>query len=335
MKKYISLILAVIFIFLSISPVTYATVYVTDVKGHWAEKYVNRLLLADIANGYEDKTFRPDNEINIDELVTLVLKSKGEKTETASEGYWASDIINAAKAAGILNGIVKSDYSVPATREEMCVIIVNAFAIAYEEDALQSFSDADKITAEYIKAVNAAVGSGVIKGYTDGEIGALMHLTRAEACTAVENALAYEPEKADFADAQYNLNDMVNGGETPFSIYTAPRNNGNVSEYKLVSEKQDGTYSIFSEAGTVKRAAAYWRLDDINNGVIIIPEKDESSSGKRGDVIVCFTAPESLNYELDLSVKNIGTDVLGGGSYSFTFAGADDKLDAAIIKKAL
>ena len=336
MKKHISLILAVIFIFLSISPAAYATVYVTDIKGHWAEKYINRLLLADIASGYNDKTFRPDNEINIDEFVTLVLKSKGEKTEIAPDEYWAADIIKSAETAGILNGIQKDDYSVPATREEMCVIIVNAFGITCEDDALGNFSDAGDVTAEYKKAVNAAVGSGVIKGYNDKEIGAIMHLTRAEACTAVENALAYEPEKTEFVDAEYKLNDMTNGGETPFSIYTAPRNNGNVSEYKLVSEKQDGTYSIFSEAGTVKRAAAYWKLDDIDNGVMIIPEKDESASGKRGDVIVCFTAPYSLNYEFDLSVKNIGTDVLGGGgSYSFTFAEAEDKLDAAIIKKGV
>ena len=43
----------------------------TDISGHWAESYINRAAILGWVKGYEDKTFRPDNQITRAEAMTL------------------------------------------------------------------------------------------------------------------------------------------------------------------------------------------------------------------------------------------------------------------------
>lgn len=44
----------------------------TDIKGHWAEKYINELVDAGIVDGYEDNTFKPENYIARGENAKLI-----------------------------------------------------------------------------------------------------------------------------------------------------------------------------------------------------------------------------------------------------------------------
>ena len=44
----------------------------TDIKGHWAEKYIKAVYLLEIINGYEDGTFKPDQYITRAEVMAIV-----------------------------------------------------------------------------------------------------------------------------------------------------------------------------------------------------------------------------------------------------------------------
>ncbi len=47
----------------------------TDISGHWAEKNINDLVNMGIINGYDNGTFKPDNNITRAEAATLVLRA--------------------------------------------------------------------------------------------------------------------------------------------------------------------------------------------------------------------------------------------------------------------
>ena len=44
----------------------------TDIKGHWAEKYITELQDAGLVDGYEDNTFKPENYIARGENAKLI-----------------------------------------------------------------------------------------------------------------------------------------------------------------------------------------------------------------------------------------------------------------------
>ena len=302
MKRIISLILGMTFVFsASIPNVSAAMVYAKDVNGHWAEKYINRLILAGTVSGYGDGSFRPDNNINIDEFLTLILKNKGEEIIPSESGYWALDIVEKAQNSGILGNINSENYSRPITREEMCVIVVNAFGINADGEGTEAFSDFNEVNEIYKDSVDKIVNSGVISGYDDNTIKPKGTLTRAEACTVIEKALLYEPEKGEFTEKVYDLKDLMAEAETPFDVYTAPKSDGDISKYKNVGETKNAQFSIFSESGSVKRAALYWELENIDKGALVIPEKNESASYRS---VYCDKTKRTKSYSRATRRKN-------------------------------
>ena len=74
MKKRIILILAIIMI---LSVFSQAFGQLNDINGHWAEGEIRDLVNKGIINGYEDSTFKPDNEITRAEFVSIINKALG------------------------------------------------------------------------------------------------------------------------------------------------------------------------------------------------------------------------------------------------------------------
>ncbi|QOR35502.1 DUF5011 domain-containing protein [Clostridium sp. 'deep sea'] len=51
--------------------------YFTDIKGHWAEAYINQMYNAGVVNGFKDKTFRPDTALKREQVVVIINKLIG------------------------------------------------------------------------------------------------------------------------------------------------------------------------------------------------------------------------------------------------------------------
>lgn len=71
-----------------------------DIKGHWAEKYINKSVEMGFINGYKDNTIRPNNKIKLSEVCAVVIKAFDFKTKNdlyfskLRNNMWYSDYVN-------------------------------------------------------------------------------------------------------------------------------------------------------------------------------------------------------------------------------------------------
>lgn len=114
----------------------------TDVaNGQYYTGYVNAMKQAGIMNGYEDGTFRANQDVTREEMVTMIMKAysyaTGEKVTTGSASStfkdigsvssYAVDSLEAAMSLGIVNGMGSSDNFEPKsllTRDQMAKVLV-------------------------------------------------------------------------------------------------------------------------------------------------------------------------------------------------------------------
>lgn len=195
----------------------------TDIKGHWAQKYIHDLTGFGIIGGYPDNTFRPDNSITRAEFVKLAvladLTNPSDPTSRASTaglpvgtpvpfadttGHWS-------QSQGFLQQAIAWKLIVPEeyadgrfepdrriTRLEMAVILVRAIgkdgearqaaatgAVAVAGDVELSFADRDDIPVARRGYVKVAADKGMIGGYPDKTFRPAGNATRAEAAKMI------------------------------------------------------------------------------------------------------------------------------------------------------
>ena len=82
----------------------------SDISGHWAEEKIQSWIDQELIKGYEDGTFKPENNITRAEFMTLV-NGAFDYTETeeisfsdVAEDAWYAEAVKKAKAAGYITG---------------------------------------------------------------------------------------------------------------------------------------------------------------------------------------------------------------------------------------
>lgn len=161
---------------------------------HWAYSYVIKLSNKNIIDGYEDKTFRPDNKIKKSEFIALVLRILDiDLTDYEMDSdHWfiSSGYLNACKDIGLIKeqdygrNYTKFNCDDNITREEMMFIVSRAIQylklpVNDVKNYSEFFDDANSI--KYKNDLNIAVHYGIIKGYPDGTFRPKNNATRAEA----------------------------------------------------------------------------------------------------------------------------------------------------------
>ncbi|MEN6348488.1 MAG: S-layer homology domain-containing protein [Syntrophomonas sp.] len=176
-------------------PPTAPSANLIDIKNHWAEKNIVRLVALDAISGYPDGSFKPDNPITRAEFTTVLVKTFKLKDKTGmiyadTAGHWAKDYIAAAAAHQIVNGYSDSLFGPDdfITREQMAVMIAKA-ALLSPAVLDARFTDSSSISGWARDSVAAAIGHEIIKGYPDNTIRPRRITSRAEAVTALVNAL--------------------------------------------------------------------------------------------------------------------------------------------------
>lgn len=167
------------------------------VDAHWANQAVSSLAAKQIITGTESGVFEPGRAVTRAEFIamlarTLKLESKAASTFTdVPEAAWYANAVNAAFAAGIVKGKdgLVFDPNAAITREEMAVMLMNAYAYAGgtsgEAVASETFKDAGEISEWAESAVTSAESAGLIQGNGEGNFAPGASLTRAEAAQAV------------------------------------------------------------------------------------------------------------------------------------------------------
>ena len=172
----------------------------TDVpETHWAHDGIMRITALGGFNGYEDGTFKPDNQITHEEFLTVVMSltyrgdinTAPERLNSVNWADWAKPALNAAVDAGIIMAEDTDLLAVntPITRAEMAEIISRVLDYLYKTKA--SYLDTGKITdwntipVKYRRYIAEVYAKGIISGYDDGSFGPARSLTRAEASAVI------------------------------------------------------------------------------------------------------------------------------------------------------
>lgn len=229
-KTLWSLLVCAVIGFFLLAPVNPVAAAFTDIKGHWAESYINNLVNDGYIKGYTDNTFRPDRTISRAEFLTIIMNIKGLKASTSASnsfsdigGHWARGLINQAVTQGI---VVKSEYSgtykpnQALKRSEAAAMMVRAMG---QQPSNGNITFKDKTNVEksiYKGYIIAAYNLGLINGYNDGEFKPFELVTRAQACTML-NTFSKKTGPAAPPVGSGVFNRIVVGGNT-YDFMTTP-----------------------------------------------------------------------------------------------------------------
>lgn len=196
MKKIVLCILATILLATSLMPshLSYSQSQktFTDVtQAHWAYPFISYLSANDFIAGYTDGTFRPNNNIRIDEFIAITVNALGYRLESKSSD-WSKPFIEKAIELRIIEDLEFSSYSALITREQMLSIATNALKTkamiptstldVYVKSDIKDFHYIDDY---YKQNIIDAYKFGLSVGLPDGSFQPKNQATRAEASVVI------------------------------------------------------------------------------------------------------------------------------------------------------
>ncbi len=168
----------------------------SDVKGHWAETYINTLVEAGGIGGYPDGTFRPDDTISKAEFISILLGVTGNKPEI--NGDWMTSVLKKAYDTGLYTYGGDWGYDNmagdPIYREDVAVLLVSAAEnLRHETVPYNELWESDQVIPDISTAnpyygrpsIESCYAMGLMTGDDKGNFHPLDLLTRAEATVAV------------------------------------------------------------------------------------------------------------------------------------------------------
>jgi hypothetical protein len=157
-----------------------------DISSHWARDSILNAIKKGYVDGYEEGTFRPDNNISRAEFIKMLVVATKEKfggqTGQGVGAAWYEPFVNSVRDSGVYH-----DDDFPAdklddslTRIEMAKLAVRYMVPDSRPKGAQFLDDA---------VMYRATKLGVIQGLTGGELGPDKTTTRAQAVTIIERIL--------------------------------------------------------------------------------------------------------------------------------------------------
>ncbi len=196
--------------------VTASAVAFTDISNHWAESYIERVAKNGLVSGYNDKTFKPDNNVTVLEALVMLSRLYDidkdikdeiiEKYEPVLEEMpntrsyeWSFEYLSVIIELGVVseNGIKdmfsKKTIFQEATREEIAVLLTKAMML---EDELKKtfvlpFNDAEKISTAARPYIYVMYDKEILQGDSKKNINPTNKITRAEISTVLDKAFRY------------------------------------------------------------------------------------------------------------------------------------------------
>ncbi|GIP35292.1 S-layer homology domain-containing protein [Paenibacillus sp. J2TS4] len=182
----------------------------SDIQGHWAEQAIQGAIQAGYVDGYEDGTFKPEQEVTRAEFVTMVTKAIGlNALKKETDSNWYDPFISAVVNAGYhrYTDFNSGTWNTAITRLEMARISVRA-----ADEKLQS---ADNQTSDE-ELMFLATKTGLITGMADGQLGKEETATRAQSVTIIQRILDLKEGKelevdkraASYAEVEWRSTNM-------------------------------------------------------------------------------------------------------------------------------
>lgn len=318
MKRALTLFLSVL-MFLTVIPFAgAASPSFSDVpRNHWAYKEITEMAEKGIIKGYDNRTFRPNNEVTRAEFAKIMIaaadvdidkRSVSQTFKDVPKSHWAFYYVEYAKPylTGYKSGSTytyKPDNS--AVREDIAVALVRL--LGYDKkykadmDQLKKFRDSDDISPALRSYIAIAIQTDLMKG-NNNYFRPQDPITRAEAASLLYRALI----NRDGDETKVVFPNPEQPKPQPISISDS-FSDSNLKNWD--TKNADGNWGVIN-----KQVTAVSTDDDLDH--FLLPLIWEESAN-----------PE--NYELSVDVNVVGTNGLGG----LFFNGKDGKANVVYLTK--
>ncbi|GAA0367910.1 S-layer homology domain-containing protein [Bacillus horti] len=193
---------------------------------HWAEKFIKKMDIRNVVEGYENNTFRPNQGIRQQEAVAMIVRFLGYQDEAEAakslevredhELYpyiqgvpeWSKGNILVGAQLGLISLASDAGFNPTeeASRAWMTKLLITSIQKHGSVPATTSnlqFTDSDSIPPWVRSEVNLATGAEIVTGYPDGTFKPERTVTRAEMTALLAKA-------EEFVSSDY-LKDIVRG----------------------------------------------------------------------------------------------------------------------------
>lgn len=221
----------------------------------WARIYINSMAQRGLISGYEDGTFRPDNDVTRLEALSLfaramgsndsvnkeILKFAHETYDSIISGYnltWGGDEVAYLMYKGVLKRADLDTYlrgdekDSPMRRYEAAIIITKA--MGKEDKALSElgvvldYSDAREVPSNAIQYVAYATEAGVMEGMGDGMFSPNTEVKRSQMAVMLSRTV----DKTDYIFKKMNISSI----DTSTREITVTTSSGNTERYAYTDE---------------------------------------------------------------------------------------------------
>ena len=172
----------------------------SDIKGHWAENYINRAVNYGFVLGYPNGTFVPDKPVTRAEFTKMVNSALG-NSGTANLSFtdvpyyeWYYDQVGKAVSAAYVTGYEDNTFR-PAnniTRQEAAVMIARLVPTYGASKSITGYGDYSSISDWARSALIKVTGKGYLGPYSDGLLHPTDKLSRAQAAKIIVDILEKE-----------------------------------------------------------------------------------------------------------------------------------------------
>lgn len=227
MKKLLTLMLALMLV---ISSGSMVMAEAKDYDQSWAKEEISYMIEKNVLEGYEDGTFKPENDMTKAEFYTVVNQLFGfEETaevefEDVNSDNWFYGHIEKGLKAGYIVPATNLNPNAKITRGEVARIISFIYEVEENKDEAMKFEDHSEIPTELLGAIGGLKKMELIAGYPDGTFKAAGEITRAEVVKMFYNASGEIINQAGEVSEDAEGNVLVNTGDVVLKDMTIEGN---------------------------------------------------------------------------------------------------------------
>lgn len=235
----------IVFLFINIGSSQAATFKDVSSK-HPNSSEIEFLVQEGIIKGYDNLTFKPDNNVTNAQVATMIARTLNLDLENRPN----PNFLDVSKNHGAYNAIAavvderifpkgKMFYpNEPITREKMAQVLVNAFDLSGKSSI--RFKDVST-KSSYYAAISTLAANNITTGYTDGTFKPKNPLTRSHFSAFLARVLVpdYIPVTGKFKfnkNYQYTYEYIENNGRIGTEVYTYKKSDKNTDIWNVTDE---------------------------------------------------------------------------------------------------
>jgi parallel beta-helix repeat protein len=202
----------------------------SDIKGHWAEVFIQGLFDKGLISGFSDGTFKPDAKMNRAQYAALLVKAfnpapkrNGLPFSDVADNFWAKDVIGQAYRSQFISGFPNNIFrpNDNVQRIQVLVSLVSGLGLGSSDlSNLLTYDDRSQIPDYAKDKIATATKRGFVVNYPKlKQLNPNQDATRAEVAAMVYQSLV-DAKQVSAINSPYIVVSSNTGGEIPTLAFT-------------------------------------------------------------------------------------------------------------------